>query len=179
MAADGPGKRISFPTPGSRQGGADLEPGPPDRPYDPQTGPGGQTGKVSGLKSRAPARALRVRSPPRALIAPGRAGRSAQPDDRSSPPIAATLCVATFGRPRALEDEREPSVRRLGSLCPHPRRRTRPRPWPDAPAAAAVRRAARRADPSRQPGGIRGARGPLPVAPARVLPPHARLARGR
>src|SRR5918911_4186050 len=31
------------------------------------TGPGGQTGKVSGLKSRAPARALRVRLPPRVL----------------------------------------------------------------------------------------------------------------
>src|SRR3954451_23101811 len=83
-----------------------------------------------------------------------------------------------FWSPAAFQFVREPSLR-LGSLCPHPRRRRRPRPWPDAPAAPPVRRATRRADASRQPGGVRGAGRPLPVAAPGVLPPHAVLARGR
>ena len=48
-----------------------------------------------------------------------------------------------------------------------------------APASARQRRAADRADPPRPAGGVRSARRALPVAAARLLPPHARLARGR
>ena len=48
-----------------------------------------------------------------------------------------------------------------------------------AAAAAAVGRTAGRAHPPRQPRRLRGARPALPVAAAGLLPPHARLARGR
>ena len=80
-------------------------------------------------------------------------------------------------RPCSFQRELLPTVPPW-KLRPHPSRRPRP-PWPDAAPAPPVRRAPRRADPTRQPGGLRGARRALPVAPAGLLPPHARLARGR
>ena len=62
-----------------------------------------------------------------------------------------------------------------GSLCTQTRRGRRAA-WPLTLAASPVRRAPDRARSSRQPRRLRGARRALPVAPARVLPPHARLA---
>ena len=65
-----------------------------------------------------------------------------------------------------------------GSFRSTARRRRRP-PRSLAASAPAVGRASRRAHPAREPPRLRGAGGPLPVAPAGVLPPHAVLARGR
>ena len=89
----------------------------------------------------------------------------------------ATLWPAQPSGAPAVGSGRVPSFR-VEASCSQTRRRRRP-PRADTAAAAAVRRAPGRADATRQPGRLRGARGPLPVAPAGLLPPHARVARGR
>src|SRR5688572_14100088 len=60
--------------------------------------PGWTNGKVSGLKSRALARALRVRLPPRVSARPGGCNGAFSP----GPGSAATLRVATSGGPVVL-----------------------------------------------------------------------------
>ena len=80
-----------------------------------------------------------------------------------------------FHEQRARKGPWEPT---RGSLCSQTPWRLRT-PGPDAAAAPAGRRAPGRAHAQGQPGGLRGAGRALPGAAARVLPPHAGVARGR
>ena len=145
-----------------RMPGVGLEPTRPrgqsglSRPRLPVTPPGRTASLVSGRRRRL--RCARPRGGPDAGFWAGYPVRS------------------NFSAPAGLS-RAVPRLSLFGSLGSHPRRRRRPRAL--AAAAAAVGRAADHAHPARQPPRVRGAGRPLPVAAARVLPPHAVEPRGR